>query len=138
MKIFELVEKMSDEGVGQRHEEHAAGDVLTEEQKLEVRKAFDLFDTDKSGNIDAKELKQAMSNLGFKLFDEEVKKMIAEVDEDGSGTIDFDEFLLMMTAKYSERENEHSESNADASESAHGWHNVNRDALKEEVDIKSR
>lgn len=30
---------------------------LTEEQKQEIREAFDLFDTDKSGSIDYHELK---------------------------------------------------------------------------------
>ena len=30
---------------------------LTEEQKQEIREAFDLFDTDGTGTIDAKELK---------------------------------------------------------------------------------
>ena len=33
---------------------------LTEEQKQEIREAFDLFDTDGSGAIDSKELKVAM------------------------------------------------------------------------------
>ena len=37
---------------------------LTEEQKQEIREAFDLFDTDGSGTIDAKELKVAMRALG--------------------------------------------------------------------------
>lgn len=31
--------------------------------------------------------------LGFEPKKEEVRKMIADVDKDGSGTIDFDEFL---------------------------------------------
>ena len=30
---------------------------MTEEQKQEIREAFDLFDTDGTGTIDAKELK---------------------------------------------------------------------------------
>ena len=30
--------------------------------------------------------------------------MIADIDKDGSGTIDFDEFLTMMTAKMGERD----------------------------------
>ena len=72
---------------------------LTEEQKQEIREAFDLFDTDGSGTIDAKELKVAMRALGFEPKKEEIKKMIADIDKDGSGTIDFDEFLMMMTAK---------------------------------------
>ncbi|CAD7700801.1 unnamed protein product [Ostreobium quekettii] len=77
---------------------------LTEEQKQEIREAFDLFDTDGSGTIDAKELKVAMRALGFEPKKEEIKKMIADIDKDGSGTIDFEEFLQMMTAKMSERD----------------------------------
>ena len=44
---------------------------LTEEQKQEIREAFDLFDTDGSGTIDAKELKVAMRALGFEPKKEE-------------------------------------------------------------------
>ncbi|CAM9911278.1 unnamed protein product, partial [Hapterophycus canaliculatus] len=72
---------------------------LTEEQKQEIREAFDLFDTDGSGTIDAKELKVAMRALGFEPKKEEIKKMISDIDKDGSGTIDFQEFLEMMTSK---------------------------------------
>lgn len=36
---------------------------LTEEQKQEIREAFDLFDADGSGTIDAKELKVISFNL---------------------------------------------------------------------------
>ena len=51
---------------------------LTEEQKQEIREAFDLFDTDGSGTIDAKELKVAMRALGFEPKKEEIKKMISD------------------------------------------------------------
>jgi centrin-1 len=44
------------------------------------------------------ELKVAMRALGFEPKKEEIKKMIAEVDSDGSGTIDYDEFLQVCTA----------------------------------------
>lgn len=77
---------------------------LTEEQKQEIKEAFDLFDTDGSGNIDAKELKVAMRALGFEPKREEIKKLIQEIDKDGSGVIDFPEFLEMMTAKMAERD----------------------------------
>ncbi|CAB1337344.1 unnamed protein product [Coregonus sp. 'balchen'] len=66
---------------------------LTEEQKQEIREAFDLFDTDGSGTIDVKELKVAMRALGFEPKKEEIKKMIADIDKEGSGTIDFNDFL---------------------------------------------
>jgi len=70
---------------------------LTEEQKQEIKEAFDLFDTDGSGNIDQKELKVAMRALGFEPKREEIKKMIADVDKDGSGVIEYHEFAEMMT-----------------------------------------
>ncbi|CAI8038001.1 Centrin-1 [Geodia barretti] len=77
---------------------------LTEEQKQEIREAFDLFDADGSGAIDAKELKVAMRALGFEPKKEEIRRMIADIDKDGSGTIDFNEFLHMMTAKMGEKD----------------------------------
>jgi len=77
---------------------------LTEDQKQEIREAFDLFDTDGSGTIDAKELKVAMRALGFEPSKEEIRKLISEIDKDGSGTVDFNEFLAMMTTKMGERD----------------------------------
>ena len=44
-------------------------------------------------------LRRRRSALGFEPKKEEVKKMISDIDKDGSGTIDFQEFLQMMTAK---------------------------------------
>ncbi|KAL2520632.1 putative calcium-binding protein CML20 [Forsythia ovata] len=38
------------------------------------------------------------------MTEEEINRMIAEVDKDGSGAIDFDEFCYMMTAKFGERD----------------------------------
>jgi hypothetical protein len=40
-----------------------------------------------------------MRALGFEPKKEEIKKMISDIDKDGNGTIDFQEFLDMMTAK---------------------------------------
>jgi len=78
--------------------------VLTEDQKNEIREAFDLFDIDGSGSIDAKEIKVAMRALGFEPTKEEIKKMIADVDKDRSGTVEYSEFLEMMAVKMSQRD----------------------------------
>ena len=87
-----------------RNSRNKAKTELTDEQKQEIREAFDLFDTDGSGTIDAKELRVAMRALGFEPKKEEIKKMIADIDKDDSGSIDFNEFLEMMTAKMSEKD----------------------------------
>ncbi|CDU16091.1 caltractin [Plasmodium yoelii 17X] len=77
---------------------------LNDEQKLEIKEAFDLFDTNGTGRIDAKELKVAMRALGFEPKKEDIRKIISDVDKDGSGTIDFNDFLDIMTIKMSERD----------------------------------
>jgi centrin-1 len=40
-----------------------------------------------------------MQSLGFEAKNQTIYQMIADIDKDGNGTIDFDEFLDMMTAK---------------------------------------
>jgi len=82
----------------------AAAPKLDAEQVEELKEAFSLFDTDGSGSIDAKELKAAMRALGFQVKKADVRKMIADIDKDDSGTIDFQEFVDMMTGKMSERD----------------------------------
>merc|ERR1711957_1081504 len=77
---------------------------LSEEQLDEVREAFGLFDADASGSIDVRELKAAMRSLGFEIKNEELKKMVSDIDGDGNGTIEFAEFLEMMTGKMGEKD----------------------------------
>merc|ERR1712086_1155019 len=69
---------------------------LSEEQLDEVREAFGLFDADASGEIDVRELKAAMRSLGFEVKNEELKKMVSDIDGDGNGTIDFAELLEQL------------------------------------------
>lgn len=44
-------------------------------------------------------LQVAMRALGFEPKKEEIKKMISEVDKDGTGKISFTDFLAVMTQK---------------------------------------
>merc|ERR1711939_1226726 len=76
---------------------------LTDEQKAELREAFDLFDTDGSGAVDAAELHTAMKALGFEPKKEEIAKMVKEMDKDGDATVDFEEFCIMMAEKMNQR-----------------------------------
>jgi len=72
-----------------------AGDKLNAEQKEEFKAAFDNFKDD-SGNIHNEKLKEIFKSLGQDLSEDEITTMVMEVDEDGSGEIDIDEFYGMM------------------------------------------
>jgi len=66
---------------------------LTAEQIAEFREAFLVFDKDGGGTISIKELASVMRTFGENPKFVELKKMFDMVDADGSGEIDFDEFL---------------------------------------------
>jgi centrin-1 len=78
---------------------------FNEAQKEVLKQAFDAFDTNKSGNIDEKELMDAMKALGFNPSKQDVIDMINDVDADGSGTIEYEEFLSMMQVKMVQEKN---------------------------------
>uniref|UniRef100_A0A1I8GT51 Calmodulin n=1 Tax=Macrostomum lignano TaxID=282301 RepID=A0A1I8GT51_9PLAT len=71
----------------------------------QYREAFDSFDSNRDGRISIRELSAVMENLGESPSKKELKEMIKSVDGDGSGKIDFDEFIRMMEARTAQRMN---------------------------------
>ena len=65
-----------------------------------------MFDKDGDGTITTKELGTVMKTLGQNATDAELSDMINEVDADGSGTIEFQEFLVLMARKMKDADNE--------------------------------
>jgi len=76
---------------------------LGEDEVEEIKEAFDLFDNDGSGAISVNELTSAMQSLGFDVKHAVVYNMVSDLDADGSGEIEFGEFLDVMTAKLSDK-----------------------------------
>merc|ERR1711988_1005697 len=62
----------------------------------EWKDVFNKFDADDSGSIDDDELGTIMEVLGMKLSKVELKKMMAKVDTDGGGDVNFSEFVHMI------------------------------------------
>merc|ERR1712110_568104 len=72
---------------------------LKQDEIEEIKEAFDLFDTDQSGEIDLKELKAAMQSLGYESKNDTIFTMLAELDKDGNASLDFKEFLDLVSGK---------------------------------------
>ena len=65
---------------------------LSEDQVAELRKAFDVMDENKDGQVTKEELKKLLSNLGEEVTDEVVDEMISIADVNGDGKVNFEEF----------------------------------------------
>jgi calmodulin len=72
---------------------------LSENQLEEFRECFNAFDKDGGGSIDSHELQALMRSLGQDPTKEELAKMVALADADGSGDIDFCEFVTLIAHK---------------------------------------
>lgn len=65
---------------------------LTKDEEKEVEEAFNVFDVDKSGTMDAKELRDALRALGFDVTKAEVNKIMSRKDPTGNGFLPFEVF----------------------------------------------
>mmetsp|Transcript_15258 Transcript_15258/g.35796 ORF Transcript_15258/g.35796 Transcript_15258/m.35796 type:complete len:160 (+) Transcript_15258:100-579(+) len=79
------------------------GPELSEDEKQELREAFELFDTERKGTVDLHELKVLMRALGFDVKKAEVVKYVHDVDPHNGGFVTFDQYLSLMTDRYGDR-----------------------------------
>ncbi|XP_071840737.1 uncharacterized protein [Apostichopus japonicus] len=70
-------------------------DHLTTHEIRDLKTVFDAF-ADRRGQIKADSVRRAMRALGFKVNKQEAKEMVADMDLDKNGTIDFNEFLQFI------------------------------------------
>merc|ERR1712062_646265 len=67
-----------------------------EQMKEELKEAFRIYDKEGQGFITNDVLKEILREIDPTLTENDLENIIEEVDEDGSGTMDFDEFQEMM------------------------------------------
>ncbi|XP_057298054.1 uncharacterized protein LOC130628991 [Hydractinia symbiolongicarpus] len=60
------------------------------------REAFRLFDTKNSGKISQSQLAEVLSKIGYNAEDQEFRTRLNEIDTDGNGEIDFEEFIKVV------------------------------------------
>jgi Ca2+-binding EF-hand superfamily protein len=81
-------------------------DKLDKEQIADFKEAFALFDHNNNGAISALELGKVLRTLGQNPTQNELHDMINEIDVDGSGQVEFAEFVILMTHKVKEMDKE--------------------------------
>ena len=69
---------------------------IPEDKIAEYKEAFDMFDKDGSGTIDVGEIVKIMKNFGYPIKKSEAQRMISEIDDNGDGELDFEEFVTLM------------------------------------------
>ena len=75
-----------------REKMKAEGSKPEEIRAFDVKEAFEAFDVDGGGSIDAGEFGEVLRSMGIHLSQEEVMVSLHRIDKDGSGRIEFDEF----------------------------------------------
>ena len=75
-----------------------ATDLADDEIKC-LKNCFDLFDSKKQTFLSADDLDEILRAMGFRPSAEELKAILEEIDEDGSGEIEFAEFC-QLCAKF--------------------------------------
>lgn len=68
---------------------------LSEEEQ--IKEAFCRIDTDGSGSIDKKELRNALKSCNEALSYDIIDEIIRDVDQDGDGKIDIGEFVSLVS-----------------------------------------
>uniref|UniRef100_A0A8C2CMG4 Calcium binding protein 4 n=1 Tax=Cyprinus carpio TaxID=7962 RepID=A0A8C2CMG4_CYPCA len=66
----------------------------------ELHCAFKQFDSDGDGRITFEELKESTKTLlGEKLKKGELEEILTDIDLNGDGNVDFDEFVMMLSLR---------------------------------------
>mmetsp|Transcript_32986 Transcript_32986/g.43452 ORF Transcript_32986/g.43452 Transcript_32986/m.43452 type:complete len:113 (+) Transcript_32986:41-379(+) len=68
----------------------------------EYKEIFNIFDETGDGTISNDEIGKVMEGLGERLEKEEIDALIAEIDYDNDGEVDFDEFVCLMVKTISQ------------------------------------
>lgn len=69
---------------------------LSAEEVIEIKEAFDFFDTDGSGEVSVREFVDALRSYGFDTKNPEIYQMIADMDEDGKFDLQFPTACLFV------------------------------------------
>lgn len=71
--------------------------------KAIAQNRFRAADVDNSGTVDIHELEKIAESLGHKLTPQQLRRVVEEVDADGNGELDYDEFMVWYSKEFGEK-----------------------------------
>lgn len=72
---------------------------LTAHRAARLKACFRSFDKNGDGTISAADMKAVYAEAGRSLTEDELKRLMAKIDKDGSGTISYEEFVKEVFGK---------------------------------------
>jgi len=98
-EMFDLLGKMIDAVLPLTDDALSQGYIAKRDRYVKLREAFNKFDNPKSAALDEASYKEACRFAGFAGSDDDLMKQFHAVDVDGSGTLDFYEFVISEMGK---------------------------------------
>lgn len=96
---FDLLGKMIDAVLPMTDDALSQGYITKRDRYIKLREAFNNADNPKTGELAFAQYKEAIRHAGSKASDAELGNRFGEVDVDGSGALDFYEFVLTDMGK---------------------------------------
>ena len=69
-------------------------------QEVDLKRNFDMYDRDRSGNISVNELRSIYQAFGTPVTESQLAAIIAKADVNRDGTISYPEFVNLVTGRY--------------------------------------
>jgi len=102
-EMFDILGKMIDAVLPLTDDALSQGYITKRDRYVKLREAFNKYDQPKSASLSSNQYRDAARYAGFQGSDSDLMARFNQVDVDGSGTVDFYEFVLSDMGKKSSK-----------------------------------
>ena len=81
-------------------------DDLALNKEKEYKSIFEMHDSNKDGNVNSLELANILKAININIPDEEIKEIMTEIDLEGKGEINYEEFISILNRREKDVDNE--------------------------------